>query len=476
MPDHPLLSMIAVHTAQNLAGQLPAPLLRRLQQARLRRMIEHAEQRSPFYADYYRGAEWRSRGIEALPPIDKPLVMAEFDRVVTDPALRLADIKAWLAEPAHRGERYLGRYSPMHTSGTTGEPMVVLYDRIGMLWIHNAFVTRQAASGWRKQRGLLQGLLGRPVRLATVVLTGGAFPAAGAVSFRSRGQERFVDRRVISSEQPMAAIVAELNAFRPDQILTYAGVVELLAEEQLAGRLRLKFDHPLAAVVSMSELLTDRARRLAQDAWSVAVEDTYAAAECLAMGRTCRHGRMHLFSDMCLLEAVDHRNRVLPPGETGERVLVTNLFNRVQPLIRYALPDVTGLSAERCPCGSPFPVMLPIQGRSGEVFRFNEADGRELRVAPGFLLRECYALECLRDYQIRQSAPDRITAYFVAGPEGTEHGAEQLEAALRVGLRAAGLQRLPALRVVAVAEIPRHPVSGKRQLMVGLDGVAGVIE
>jgi phenylacetate-CoA ligase len=473
MPNHANGAMVAIHLAQTLAGQLPAPLLARWQQRRLRRIIAYAQARSPFYAERHRGIDWGNRGIEALPPIDKSEAMAHFDALVTDPRLRLEEIQGWLEEPRNRGRRYLDRYTLMHTSGTTGAPMVVVHDDAGMHWIHNAFVTRQTAPAWRRHLGLLQGLLGRPVRLATLVLTQGAYPATGAVSFRTPAQERFVQRRVISSEQPLADMVKELNEFQPDQVLTYAGVIELLAEEQLAGRLRLGFDHPLRAVVSMSELLTERARRLALEAWGVAVEDTYAAAECLAMGRTCRHGRMHLFSDMCLLEAVDHRNRPLPPGEPGERVLITNLFNRVQPLIRYALPDVTGLAGESCPCGSPFPTLLPIQGRSGEVFHFLAPDGSEARVAPGYLLRECYALECLRDYQIRQTTADQITACFVAGPEGPEHAAEKLRTALEEGLRAAGLQRLPELRVIPVTAIPRHPVSGKRQLMVGMNTLSG---
>lgn len=467
------LALPGIYLAQSVASHLPRRALARLQQRRLRRLLAIATARSPFYRSRFAGLAPDPMRLEALPTTTRHAVMEHFDEVVTDPRLRLAELRAWLDDPGNAGRLYLGRYSAMHTSGTTGEPIVVVYDRRAMHWIHGAFLARHAASQSARLRSLAGAALGRSLRLASVVLTEGAFPAAGAVRYQSWLHRWLVDHRVISSEQTLPDIVRELNAFQPDLLLTYAGVVELLAERQVEGELRLRFRHPLAAVVSMSEVLTERAKELALQAWGMPVQDTYAAAECLAMGRSCRHGRLHLFTDMCVLEPVDADNRPVPAGEPGERVLLTNLFNTAQPLIRYELSDVTGLAAEPCACGSPFPVLLPIEGRSGDVLWLQEQDGTRRKVSPGYLLRELYALECLRDYQVRQTGVDELTCYFATGREDGDAVREQVARAVRAGVRAAGLQRAPRLRLEAVATIPRHPVSGKRQLVVGMNSLAG---
>lgn len=53
----------------------------------------------------------------------------------------------------------------------------------------------------------------------------------------------------------------------------------------------------------------------------------------------CRRGRLHVNSDWFILEPIDAAGRPTPPGERSDSVLVTNLANRVQPVIRYDLGD-----------------------------------------------------------------------------------------------------------------------------------------
>ena len=52
--------------------------------------------------------------------------MEQFDRIVTDPALRLADLEAFLAD-AEPGAAYRGEYRVFGTSGSTGIPGVFVY-------------------------------------------------------------------------------------------------------------------------------------------------------------------------------------------------------------------------------------------------------------------------------------------------------------------------------------------------------------
>jgi phenylacetate-CoA ligase len=56
-------------------------------------------------------------------------------------------------------------------------------------------------------------------------------------------------------------------------------------------------------------------------------------------------------------------------GEPGARLLVTNFFNRVQPLIRFELTDVATLEPEPCPCGRTLLRLRSLAGRAADDIR-----------------------------------------------------------------------------------------------------------
>ncbi len=99
------------------------------------------------------------------------------------------------------------------------------------------------------------------------------------------------------------------------------------------------------------------------------------------MAFDCKQGWLHVNSDWVILEPVDADYRPTPPGEPSHTVLLTNLANRVQPIIRYDLGDTIVMRPEPCPCGSPLPA-IRVQGRRDDVLRLQAADGRMVRVLP----------------------------------------------------------------------------------------------
>src|SRR5436190_24310157 len=100
--------------------------------------------------------------------------------------------------------------------------------------------------------------------------------------------------------------------------------------------------------------------------------------ECMALTTGCPQGQgMHVQMDWAILEVVDRQNQPVPPGRPGEKVLLTNLYNSVQPFLRYEISDVVTLSPDPCPCGSPLPLILRVEGRTDEVVWIQ--DGNQLR-------------------------------------------------------------------------------------------------
>jgi phenylacetate-coenzyme A ligase PaaK-like adenylate-forming protein len=216
-------------------------------------------------------------------------------------------------------------------------------------------------------------------------------------------------------------------------------------------------------VNSSSEPLTTEGRTLVQAAWRVPPFDVYAATETGGIAAECeRHTGMHLFEDLVLAEVVDGDGRPVPPGVTGDRLLVTVLFSRTLPLIRYELTDRVRLATEPCPCGRPFRLLAAVEGRTDQLLRLPGRDGMRRPVHPVVFHR---ALELLDagGWQVRQD-PDGLTV-LVASP-GPAFDALAAQQAVAAGLKDAQVAPL-AVRVVVVDAIPAG-AAGKRPLIVAL--------
>lgn len=99
------------------------------------------------------------------------------------------------------------------------------------------------------------------------------------------------------------------------------------------------------------------------------------------MGYECKLGNMHINADWIIFEPVDAKHNPIPSGQHSDRLLITNLANRVMPIIRYELGDRVSLSAERCACGITLPV-AKVEGRTDDILRFRTNDGQSIPVLP----------------------------------------------------------------------------------------------
>ncbi len=96
------------------------------------------------------------------------------------------------------------------------------------------------------------------------------------------------------------------------------------------------------------------------------VRNSYGASEFLSIAWDCGAGRLHVNGDWVLLEPVDAQLRPVAPGTASHTTLLTNLVNRVQPLIRYDLGDAITVHPDRCRCGCPLPT-IEVDGRHDDI-------------------------------------------------------------------------------------------------------------
>ncbi len=103
-----------------------------------------------------------------------------------------------------------------------------------------------------------------------------------------------------------------------------------------------------------SEVLTEETRRRIVQAWGNQVFNNYAAIEAGGIAIECdQHRGMHVMEDLVIVENVDWNNKPVPPGVFGDKLLVTPLYKRTQPLIRYEIEDSVRFSTSRVRAEDP---------------------------------------------------------------------------------------------------------------------------
>ena len=368
------------------------------QRARLADMVAHARANSPYYRELYRDLPDRIESAQQLPVTDKRLLMERFDEWCTDRAVTLKATEALVDDPSRIGEWFLGKYTVMTTSGTTGRRGIFVVDDRTMAVV-TAMMLRWIGD-WLGPRDFLK-IIARRGRMAMVMATGGHFASAvAAARLKKRRGSRL---EVLSAHMPMSELVARLNRFQPALLAPYASMAAMLADEQEAGRLRID---PVLLILSAEGLPQPEYGRIAR-AFEAKVGNSYAASECMFLSYMCGEGWLHVNSDWVAFEPVTADYRPVLPGELSHTGLISNLANRVQPILRYDLGDSILLRPDPCPCGNSLPA-IRILGRAAEVLTFPTERGKSVKIAPlalGSLIERTPGIQL---FQIVQTGPTSL--------------------------------------------------------------------
>jgi phenylacetate-CoA ligase len=417
----------------------PRERLDAYQRERLAELVRHAAAHAPYYRERLPAGPVE---LGELPTLDKATLMERFDDIVCDRRLRRDALLEHLDGLDHDA-LHLGEYRVMTTSGSTGRKGLFVYDRAAFLTCASQFLRCNEICGVKP----------RLPRLKVAFIGGGAptHMSRRGAALLSVGVHRVLSLPVT---MPIPRLVEALNEFQPDYMNSYPSVAALLADEQLAGRLRIGLER----MTTSSELRTAEMTARIEAAFGVRPFDVYATTEGL-WGCSCEHGEgIHLFEDLALFENVDAEGRPVPDGEPGAQLLVTNLFNHVQPLIRLAVSDMVTIDPEPCPCGRPLRRMRAIAGRADDVLELGDVAVHPLQ------FDVVTADRAVREFQVVQHG-DRLSVRIVPGDgaclaDVTARLSSQISSALR-GL---GIEE-PKIAVAPCEAIAR-PASGKLRLVV----------
>ena len=409
----------------------------------LRNLRDYAYAHSLFYRGFHQGLV--DAPLHELPVLTKAIMMEHFDELVTDRSIRLEEVKTHM-RTLTGDERFLGRYRVSATSGSSGHPGIFLFNRA-------EWITVLASFARAREWGGVKVNLTRRVKTATIASTT-AFHMSTRVNATTHSW--LMPEIRLAASEPKDSIVARLNAWQPEVLIAYASMARILADEQLAGRLQIR----PRAVFTSSEVLTEETRRRIVQAWGERLFNQYAATESGSLAAECGHHRgMHLMEDLVIVEVVDRDNRPVPPGVYGDKLLITVLFNRTQPLIRYELDDSVRLSPDPCPSGHPFALIGDIQGRVEDTLSFPGVAGGVVNVHPLVFSRIMDTLP-VSGWQVIQEV-DGLRV-LLSGVRG-EFGDELLADTLRQALAEQGA-KVPRVEVQRMTTIPKT-AAGKAPLI-----------
>ncbi len=418
---------------------------------RLRDLVAHAYANVELYHRKWRQAGVRPEDIRTLGDIEKLPVVTKDD-------FRHSFPDGVLSRRCRPSQRYL-----VGTSGSTGSPVSVFVDFDKVL-LDFAVNLPQVMAGGRPitvLSGLRDFLFRRNIRQLFIVVDQ---PRA----YESLQGRVFPQMRhtVVDSLLPADEHIKALNRKRPVFLMTYPSVLRNICLTLRAGGATV---HPPELIMVIGEVLDEPLRALVGRTFRSQVMDVYGSTEAGFIAAECpQHCGLHVLTWKVLVELLDDDGKEVAPGHTG-RVVITDLFNRATPIIRYSgLGDYACRAVEPCRCGRTLPLLARIEGRS--VDSIVRPDGQ--LVHPYHLTLALEDVPHLAKFQIRQERRDHIRVLLVKdlvpeaanvsfAPDG-ELGQVILERFGRI------LDNQITVELHTVADIPSRPGSHKYATVLSL--------
>jgi phenylacetate-CoA ligase len=365
--------------------------LQAFQEQRARRIVHFAAEHSPFYRDHWHGcdlSDWRS-----LPTVNKALMMAHFDGFNTRGVARTEAMQVALQSERSRDFAPTVRGLTVGlSSGTSGHRGLFL-------------VSPQEQAMWA---GVI---LARTLHGLRLRRTRVAFFLRSHSNLYAQVNGALLQLRYFDLMTPLAEAVAALNHYKPHIVVGPPSLLGLLADAQEASSLRIRPQR----LISVAEVLEPQDERRLANCFQTPVHQVYQCTEGL-LALSCPHGSLHLQEDIVAMQCESLPAE--PGGAARVTPIVTDLWRRTQPIIRYRLNDVLQLADRPCACGNCFRVITRVEGRCDDVCYFLQHDGARRPFFPDTIRRAVLLAEAaVADYQAVQERDGQLHIHLALPPD-----------------------------------------------------------
>ena len=390
------MSLISAMIKTYKANKMEEDKLNNLQQKRLKKIVRYARENSAYFNELYKGIEDNFK-LEDLPVTNKVDMMKNFDTWVTDKNISMERIEEYTKDIDNVGRMLDNKYLIFKTSGSTGNPATILYDKQNIDVASAVAAFRTFA---RKQD--FDAFMKNGKRTAGVFANYGFYLACGMSRYLQLQMPRKKNKITIDVNEKEQEIIRSLNQFNPAMLSGYPSNLAVLADYD---ELKIKPD----VVITGGELLTDEIRNKLVNKFGCYVQTHYSCTEAGEIACECEEKHLHINEDWVIVEAVDKNNNLVPYGKLSDKVLITNLSNYIQPFIRYELTDRVIVHNEKCKCGKTTR-WLEIEGRTDDILEF--ATGT--LIAPMSFYKILQEVKEIKRFQLVQKAQDKLELRIVA--------------------------------------------------------------
>lgn len=316
---------------------------------RLNSILKFAWDNIPFYQEF-----WADHAVDRRELND----LSELERYPILPKATFKANAARMAPPENARPKHFMK----HTGGSTGAPVRYSMD-------FEQWPLMQAFHNWG------WGQAGYQLGDAAATLAGGSLIPKN-VTWKGRLRS-FVERKMFLFGVHMDAALARdyhqrLTKFGAEYLYGYPSVIFVFSKHLAELGLTLP---KIRAVITTSEMLQPQYRSGIEQNLGCPVFDDVGCNDGGYQAYECGLHRGFHYDDLQAVLQTDRQGE----GPLG-RLLITNLWNRSMPFIRYENGDMVELAPSTCRCGAPFPMIARIQGRTSDFLKFR--NGATFFVAP----------------------------------------------------------------------------------------------
>jgi phenylacetate-CoA ligase len=420
---------VSVRKAMEESQWLPPDKITQLQIQGLRRLLIHANAHVSYYRNLFASLDFRPETVNALsdlqrlPLLDKANIRAHLDMLKSDIACGL---------------------SRFNTGGSSGEPLI--------FFIGKERVSHDIAAKWRATRWW-----GVDIGDPEIVIWGSPIELGAQDKLRALRDRLFRTKLLPAfemSDQKIDDFLKTIQKFRPRMLFGYPSAISHIAKYANKAGVVMR-DLGIQVVFVTSERLYDDQRKQISDTFGCPVANGYGGRDAGFIAHQCPVGGMHITAEDIIVEIIDSRGQVLPPGETGE-IVVTHLATSDFPFIRYRTGDIGVLDDKPCACGRGLPLLREVQGRSTDFVVAH--DGTVMHgLALIYILRD---MPQIKVFKIIQESLNLTRILVVAETALTQLDRNQILAAFQ-----SRLGKNVAIEIEEMAEIPAEK-SGKFRYVI----------
>lgn len=349
-------------------------------------------------------------------------------------------IEAFTNNIENVGHMIDGKYLIFKTSGSTGNPATILYDKQNIDVASAVAAFRTFA---RKED--FKAFMKNGKRTAGVFANYGFYLACGMSKYLQLQMPKKKNKITVDVNAPEEQIIKELNDFAPSMLSGYPSNLALLSSFK---ELKIKPD----VVITGGELLTDEIRKKLEDRFHCYVQTHYSCTEAGEVACECSEKHLHINEDWVIVEPVDKHNHPVGYGVRSDKALITNLSNYIQPFIRYEVTDRMIAHNEKCKCGKKS-CWLKIEGRTDDILEFEHG----IFIAPMSFYKILEEIKEIDRFQLVQRSKETLALRLAA--DNKEMAFQKAGKQIQEFLRSKGLTNI---EVYLSDELPQaNKTSGK---------------